>query len=232
MLSLRDVHAFYGKSQVLHGVDLDVHPGEIVGLLGRNGSGRSTTLKAIMGLIERRGTLDWHGRPIGALKPFQIARLGIGYVPESRDVFPALSVEQNLLLGIKPHRSAAPRWSIDALFDMFPALRERRHVDAAVLSGGEQQMLALARTLVGDPELVLVDEPTEGLAPQVVQQVIRLLATLRERGVAVLLVEQKLTMVLQVSQRCCVMGHGRVVFEGTPAALRADTRMAREWLQV
>jgi branched-chain amino acid transport system ATP-binding protein len=231
MLELRDLHAFYGKSHVLHGVDLRVGAGEIVALLGRNGSGRSTTAKAVMGLVRTQGLATWKGRALAGLKPFEIARLGIGYVPEGRDVFPRLSVHQNLALGIKPG-ARKPRWSFEDMYALFPRLRERQHVEAGVLSGGEQQMLALCRSLMGDPQLLIIDEPTEGLAPQVVEQVARYLLALRERGVGVLLIEQKLTIALEISQRCAVMGHGRVVFDGEPAALRGDSALRREWLEV
>jgi branched-chain amino acid transport system ATP-binding protein len=216
---------------VLHGVDLRVGAGEIVALLGRNGSGRSTTAKAVMGLVRTQGLATWKGRALAGLKPFEIARLGIGYVPEGRDVFPRLSVHQNLALGIKPG-ARKPRWSFEDMYALFPRLRERQHVEAGVLSGGEQQMLALCRSLMGDPQLLIIDEPTEGLAPQVVEQVARYLLALRERGVGVLLIEQKLTIALEISQRCAVMGHGRVVFDGEPAALRGDSALRREWLEV
>jgi branched-chain amino acid transport system ATP-binding protein len=232
MLELRGLHAYYGKSHVLHGVDFAVAPGEIVALLGRNGSGRSTTVKAIMGLVEGRGHIAWRGAELLGRKPYEIAHMGIGYVPESRDVFPELTVHQNLMLGEKRGGKTAPRWSFDDMYGLFPRLRERRDTDAAVLSGGEQQMLTLTRTLMGDPDLVMIDEPTEGLAPMVVAQVAEYLRELRRRGIGVLLVEQKLTIALDVADRCLVMGHGQIVFEGTPAALRADADVRREWLEV
>jgi branched-chain amino acid transport system ATP-binding protein len=239
MLQLRDLHAFYGASHVLHGVSLEVRPGEVVALLGRNGSGRSTTAKAVMGLVAGRGSVRWQGTELLGRAPFEIARLGVGYVPESRDIFPRMTVHQNLLLGCKPGSSVAPAagrasatWTFDDLYELFPRLRERQQVTAGLLSGGEQQMLALTRTMMGNPSLVLIDEPTEGLAPQVVAQVAQFLSALRTRGVAVLLIEQKLSIALEVSQRCCVMGHGRVVFDGTPEALRADPDVRREWLEV
>jgi len=234
LLEFAAVHAFYGKSHVLRGLDLHVQPGEIVGLLGRNGAGRSTALKAAMGLVEARGAIRFGGEDIVGLPPFKIAQKGLGYVPESRDVFPTLSVEQNLLLGQKRGGPAckAGRWSIDEMYRLFPRLRERARTQAGVLSGGEQQMLALCRTLMGEPQLVLVDEPTEGLAPQVVEQVAQFLVALRERGVAVLLVEQKLAIALEISQRLYVLGHGSAVFEGTPADLRDNNAVRREWLEV
>jgi branched-chain amino acid transport system ATP-binding protein len=231
MLQLDDLHAFYGNSHVLHGVTLDVNPGEIVSLLGRNGSGRSTTVKAIMGHVAARGAVRWQGRDILGRKAFEIAHLGIGYVPESRDVFSKLTVQQNLLLGQKRGRRT-PRWSFDEMYAMFPRLKEREHVPAGVLSGGEQQMLTLCRTLMGDPDLIMIDEPTEGLAPKIVELVGDYLRELQRRGVAVLLVEQKLTIALEVSARCLVMGHGEIVFEGTPAELRADAAVRKEWLEV
>ena len=231
MLQLDKLHAFYGKSHVLHGVDLQVAPGEIVALLGRNGSGRSTTAKAVMGLVHTQGGIDWKGRSLAGLKPYEIARRGIGYVPENRDIFPKLTVHQNLMLGQKSG-AKTPRWTFDDMYALFPRLRERQHTPAGVLSGGEQQMLTLCRTLMGDPELVLIDEPTEGLAPKIVEQVAEYLLALKARGLSVLLIEQKLTIALEISQRCVVMGHGRVVFEGTPADLKANAAVRKEWLEV
>ena len=231
MLELRDLHAWYGKSHVLHGVSLQVMPGEIVALLGRNGSGRSTTVKAVMGLVDAKGSVTWNGRELIGRKPFEIAHLGLGYVPENRDVFPRLTVHQNLLLGQR-RGVKSPRWGFDDMYAMFPRLKERQHTPAGVLSGGEQQMLTLCRTLMGDPDLIMIDEPTEGLAPMLVEQVGRYLEALKARGVAVLLVEQKLTIALAISQRVLVMGHGRIAFEGTPEALAADAALRREWLEV
>ncbi|HLL09686.1 MAG TPA: ABC transporter ATP-binding protein [Rubrivivax sp.] len=231
MLALNDVHAFYGKSHVLHGVDFEVRPGEIVALLGRNGSGRSTTVKAIMGLVEGAGSVKWRGQEIRGLKAFEIAHAGIGYVPENRDIFPTLTVHQNLLLGQKGKGKGA-RWSFDDMYTMFPRLKERQHTEAGVLSGGEQQMLTLCRTLMGDPELIMIDEPTEGLAPKIVELVAEYLRELKRRGISVLLVEQKLTIALEVADRCLVMGHGQIVFEGTPSDLRANAYIRKEWLEV
>jgi len=231
MLQLAQLHAFYGKSHVLHGVTLDVAPGEIVALLGRNGSGRSTTAKAVMGLVQTQGGIAWKGQSLAGLKPYEIAQRGIGYVPENRDIFPKLTVHQNLVLGQKA-RARNPRWNFEDMYTLFPRLRERQHTEAGVLSGGEQQMLTLCRTLMGDPELVIIDEPTEGLAPKIVEQVAEYLLALKARGLSVLLIEQKLTIALEISQRCVVMGHGRVVFEGTPAALKADAAVRKEWLEV
>jgi branched-chain amino acid transport system ATP-binding protein len=230
MLEVRGLNAWYGKSHILRGVQLDVRAGEIVSLLGRNGVGRSTTLRAIMGLVQRRGSVKFKGRELSGLKAFQIAHAGLGYVPENRDVFPTLTVRQNLLLGQKAAK--AGRWTMDHTFGLFPNLKERADTAAGVLSGGEQQMLTLCRTLMGDPELVMIDEPTEGLAPKIVELVAEYLKTLKNRGVSVLLVEQKLTIALEISERCYVMGHGSIVFEGSPAALRANAEIRKEWLEV
>ncbi len=231
MLRVRGVHAFYGQSHVLHGVDFDIAPGEIVSLLGRNGSGRSTTARAIMGLVQTTGRIDWRGQSLIGLPPHQIARLGLGYVPENRDIFGRLTVRQNLLLGVKPGQKS-PRWSMHDMFELFPRLRERADVEAGELSGGEQQMLTLCRTLMGDPELIMVDEPTEGLAPKIVEAVGQYLRALRERRVSVLLIEQKLTLALDISDRVLVMGHGQVVFDGTPKDFRHDASIRREWLEI
>jgi branched-chain amino acid transport system ATP-binding protein len=231
MLQVQGLNAFYGKSHVLHGVDFQVGDGEILALLGRNGSGRSTTAKAIMGLVDAQGSVQWKGREVLGKKPYQIAQLGIGYVPENRDIFPRLTVHQNLMLGEKSgHKN--PRWTFEDMYTLFPRLRERADVEAGVLSGGEQQMLTLCRTLMGDPDLVIIDEPTEGLAPKIVELVAGFLQALRARGLSVLLIEQKLTIAMQISDRCLVMGHGSVVFEGTPAALQTNAAVRKEWLEV
>ena len=231
MLSVKNLHAFYGKSHVLHGVSFNVSPGEIVALLGRNGSGRSTTAKALMGLVDCHGSINWKNREIVGKKAYQIAHLGIGYVPENRDIFPGLTVHQNLLLG-QQSRSAASRWSFNDMYSMFPRLQERQHTEAGVLSGGEQQMLTLCRTLMGDPDLIIIDEPTEGLAPKIVNLVGEYLQTLKGKGISVLLIEQKLTIAMAISDRALVMGHGSIVFEGTPDSLRANTAVRKEWLEV
>ena len=231
MLKIENLHAYYGKSHVLHGVSMGVGEGEIVALLGRNGSGRSTTAKAIMGLVECDGTIEWKGQPVRGKKPFEIAHLGIGYVPENRDIFHKLTVHQNLLLGQKGKGKGA-RWSFEDMYAMFPRLKEREHTEAGVLSGGEQQMLTLCRTLMGDPDLIIIDEPTEGLAPKIVELVGEYLQKLKARGISVLLIEQKLTIAMNISDRALVMGHGSIVFEGTPDTLRADPYTRKEWLEV
>ena len=231
MLEIQNLHGYYGKSHVLHGVAMQIGKGEIVALLGRNGSGRSTTAKAIMGLVDCTGTVSWKGQSLIGKKPFEIAHRGLGYVPESRDIFPKLTVHQNLLLGQKGNGKGS-RWSFDDMYAIFPRLKEREHTEAGVLSGGEQQMLTLCRTLMGDPELIIIDEPTEGLAPKIVELVGQYLQMLKSRGVSVLLIEQKLTIAMTISDRVLVMGHGSIVFGGTPAELRANSGVRKEWLEV
>lgn len=230
MLEVRDLHAFYGKSHVLHGVSLDVREGEIVSLLGRNGVGRSTTVKAIMGQVAAKGDVRFRGESIAGLAPHKIAQRGLGYVPEDRAIFPDLTVRENLELGRKDARSDG--FTMEEAYRLFPRLRERDATPAGVLSGGEQQMLTLCRTLMGNPRLVMVDEPTEGLAPQIVELVARFLELVRGRGIPILLVEQKLAIALDISERVYVLGHGRVVFEGTPAQLRGNEAIRKEWLEV
>ena len=230
LLEIKDLHAYYGKSHVLHGVNLHVGKGEIVSLLGRNGVGRSTMVKSVMGQVDVTGTIEFKGSSVVGLPAFKIAHLGLGYVPENRDIFPTLTVEQNLLLGVKKGKTS--RWSLADMYTMFPRLQERQHVQAGVLSGGEQQMLTLCRTLMGDPDLIMIDEPTEGLAPKIVDLVAEYLKALKEHGISILLVEQKLAIALEISQRVYVMGHGMIVFEGTPDALRANQAIRKEWLEV
>jgi branched-chain amino acid transport system ATP-binding protein len=231
MLEVADLHAYYGKSHILQGVDMHIDAGEVVSLLGRNGVGRSTTVKAIMGEVPPLGSIRFKGRDIAGLPSYRIAQLGLGYVPENRDIFPSLTVRQNLVLGIKDSRRAG-KWRLDDMLAMFPNLAARADTAAGVLSGGEKQMLAICRTLMGDPELIMIDEPTEGLAPLIVQQVGDLIAEIARRGVAILLVEQKLSIAMRISHRLYVMGHGRIVFEGTPAELRQNSAVSREWLEV
>ncbi|MEO6920293.1 MAG: ABC transporter ATP-binding protein [Collimonas sp.] len=228
LLEIRDLHAFYDQSHVLHGVDLDVASGEIVSLLGRNGAGRSTTLKAVMGMLRSSGSVRLDGVELAGLKTFQVARQGVAYVPEERAVFPTLTVQQNLLLGQKKSEPAA----LDEAWRLMPQLAERRHVAAGLLSGGEQQMLSLCRGLMGKPRLIMVDEPTEGLAPEMIKAVAQHLLRLKEQGLGVLLVEQKLNIALEISDRVLVMGHGRIVFAGTPAELRASPAVRQKWLEV
>jgi branched-chain amino acid transport system ATP-binding protein len=231
MLEVRGLNAFYGKSQILRGVDLMVGDREIVSILGRNGTGRSTTLKAIMGVVQREGSIRFRGEEMQSLKPYEIARKGLGFVPEERAIFPNLTVMQNLILGSKAGRQT-PGWSFDETWAIFPQLHERADAPAGVLSGGEQQMLTICRTLMGNPSLIMIDEPTEGLAPQMVERVGDLLTKIAERGIAILLVEQKLTIALDISHRLYVMGHGKMVFEGSTDSFRADRAIQTEWLEV
>ncbi|MDH4326393.1 MAG: ABC transporter ATP-binding protein [Betaproteobacteria bacterium] len=231
MLEVRDLHAYYGKSHILHGVHLEIGKGEIVSLLGRNGVGRSTTIRSIMGLVDCTGSVRFRNEEMLGLKAYEIAHRGLGYVPENRDIFPTLTVRQNLLLGQKK-TGRSGRFSMDDVFELFPHLRERAETQAGFLSGGEQQMLTLCRTLMGDPALVMIDEPTEGLAPKIVEQLALLFEEIRKRGISILLVEQKLAIALDISERLYVMGHGTIVFEGRPSDLRDNATMRKEWLEV
>ena len=231
MLDVRELHAYYGKSHILQGISFTVGKGEIVSLLGRNGAGRTTTIKAIMGEVAPVGSIDFKGERIDGLRPHEIARKGLGYVPEDRAIFPGLTVRENLLLGMKSAKQPG-KWTIDDMFALFPLLRGRADTPGAVLSGGEQQMLTICRSLMGDPDLLMVDEPTEGLAPMLVALVRTLLEKIAARGVAILLVEQKLTIALAISHRLYVMGHGRIVFEGTARGLGENAAVRKEWLEV
>lgn len=231
MLEVRDLHAYYGKSHILQGVDLDVGDNEIVSILGRNGVGRSTTLKAIMGDPQPTGSISFKGQSVVGRKPHEIAHMGVGFVPEERAIFPALTVEQNLLLGVKGGQESG-RWSVEETWRLFPQLKERANAPGGALSGGEQQMLTICRTLMGNPDVIMIDEPTEGLAPQMVERIGELLQEIARRGISILLVEQRLVIAMRISRRVYVMGHGRIVFEGTPDDLLANEDVRREWLEV
>jgi branched-chain amino acid transport system ATP-binding protein len=233
MLEVTDLHAYYGKSHILQGVNMNIQEGEIVALLGRNGVGRSTTCKAIMGDVLPVGSVKFKGQEIAGKKPFEVANIGLGYVPENRDIFPGMTTRQNLILGLKPgQKDGAGRWSMENMFDLFSNLKERADVEASVLSGGEQQMLTMCRTLMGDPDFIMIDEPTEGLSPQMTQRVAELLQEIAKRKIATLLVEQKLAIAMDIADRVYVMGHGQVVFEGTPEDLRNRDDVRKEWLEV
>ena len=233
LLKVERLHAHYGKSHILHGVNLAVEEGSIVSLLGRNGSGRSTTLKTMMGIVPAtQGSVVLEGCELTGLRPFEVARAGLGYVPEERLVFPNLTVEENLQMGLQPPRNGKAPWTIDDMYNYFPRLKERSHNKAATLSGGEQQMLTICRSLLGNPRVLLIDEPTEGLAPKIVEVVMEVILDLRKRGLAVVLVEQKLTIALKVAEKVFVMGHGEIVFEGTPDELRGRPDIRRDWLEV
>ena len=231
MLKVKNLNAFYGKSHILHGVDLTVQKGEIVSLLGRNGVGRSTTIKSIMGQVTHSGSIMFNGEEIIDLPAYIISRKGLGYVPENREIFPALTVGQNLLLGEKSNVKKS-RWTLSDMYKLFPRLKERESAPAGVLSGGEQQMLTLCRTLMGDPDLVMIDEPTEGLAPKIVELMSVFFEEIISRGISILLVEQKLTIALKISKKIYVMGHGKIVFEGTPKDLKNNEKIRKEWLEV
>jgi branched-chain amino acid transport system ATP-binding protein len=233
MLEVTDLHAYYGKSHILQGLSLRVGEGEIVSVLGRNGVGRSTTLKAVMGDVRPTGSIRFKGQEIAGLPAYRIAHLGLGFVPEDRSIFPSLTVAQNLELGVKRTRGRpAPRWNVEETVKLFPVLGERANTPAGVLSGGEQQMLTICRTLMGDPDLIMIDEPTEGLSPQMVERIAGLLTAIAAKKIAILLVEQRLTIALAISHRLYVMGHGQVVFEGTPAELASRADVRKEWLEV
>ncbi len=231
MLEVNDLHAYYGKSHIIQGISFSVGEGEIVSLLGRNGVGRSTTIKAIMGEVEHTGSIKFKEEEISGLPPHEIAHRGLGYVPENRDIFPTMTTLQNLLLGEKK-KGRTGRWSLEDMYTMFPNLGERSHVLGGMISGGEQQMLTICRTLMGDPDLIMIDEPTEGLAPKLVEQVADLLKEIANRGLSILLIEQKLAIAMEISKRVSVMGHGQLVFEGTPDELRANDKIRQEWLEV
>jgi len=234
LLAVEGLHAHYGKSHVLHGVSLGLEAGEIACLLGRNGVGKSTTLKSIMGLVApSRGTVTFKGTSIAGLPPYRVARLGLGYVPEERRIFPTITVKENLLVGMKP--GASPRdggWTLERVYEFFPRLRERERQRAGTLSGGEQQMLTMGRTLMGNPQVLLVDEPTEGLAPQVVEQVERILGEIHRSGTPVLLVEQSMETALALAQRVYVMSKGQIVFSGTMKDLQANAEVRKQYLEV
>lgn len=236
LLEINNLHAYYGQSHILRGVNLNINQSEVVALLGRNGAGRSTCLKAIMGLVRAEGEIHFLGKLISMMPPFMIAQAGIAYVPEDREIFANLSVEQNLRLGIKPGKtkqiSSEKKWQLDDVYSLFPILKERRHTLAGVLSGGEQQMLALARSLLGNPDLLLVDEPTEGLAPQIIKQLLDVFQTIKQSGVAILLVEQKLNLALQLADRFVILGHGQAVFDGSREDLQNNIELRKEWLEV
>ena len=236
MLQLAEVNTYYGKSHVLFDVTLEVREGEIVALLGRNGVGKTTTLRTIMGLTPPLGgEIRYKGEEVGGKKPHEIALGGIGFVPEERWIFPTLTVHQNLIMGIKPGQYGKERvggWTIERCYEYFPSLRARQKSKGGVLSGGEMQMLAIARTLMGNPELILVDEPTEGLAPIIVKVVGEVMRQIHESGTTVLLVEQKLALVMGLAQRIYIMSKGTIQWEGTPQVLREEEATRKEYLEV
>ncbi|MEC8099995.1 MAG: ABC transporter ATP-binding protein [Pseudomonadota bacterium] len=231
MLKISNLHSYYGKSHILQGIDLSVEEGEIVSLLGRNGVGRSTFIKSIMGMVKSEGSVLFNKKEILGKPIHEIANLGIGYVSENRDIFPDLTVQENLELG-KEENKYGIKWNIEELFDLFPNLKKRINIPGGVLSGGEQQMLTICRSLMGCPKLIMIDEPTEGLSPQMVDNVEKLLKKISQKGVSILLVEQKLTIAFNLSNRLYVMGHGKVVYEGDPNQVQNNKELIKEWLEV
>ena len=223
MLDIKDLNAFYGKSHILRGVNLNIEKGEIVSLLGRNGVGRSTLVKAIMGLVQPQGSIKFLGEEISGMPSHNIALKGIGYVPENRDIFPTLTVKENLLLGVKDTK-AKGQWDLNELFKMFPNLKERQDVMGGSISGGEQQMLAIGRALMSDPSYLLLDEPSLGLAPKLVDQIADLIKEINEQGVTVLLVEQNANMALNVSDHGYIMETGNVVMDLSLIHISEPTR--------
>jgi len=236
MLEVKGIHSYYGKSHILHGVSLELKQGELVCLLGRNGVGKSTTLKSIMGIVRpTQGSILFDGQELVGSQPYQISRLGVGYVPEDRRIFRSLTVHENLLMGIqRAKNSCSPErvWTIDKIYRIFPNLSERSGNKGSHLSGGEQQMLTVARTLMGNPKLILVDEPTEGLAPLIVKDVLEMLSAVRKSGVTVLMVEQNFKAAIKVADRFYIMAKGQMVFEGNTAALLAAEDVRKNYLAV
>jgi len=231
MLKINNLNAYYGKSHILQGVDLEVKNGEIVSLLGRNGVGRSTMIKCIMGLVKSEGSIVFNGIEIIKKNIHEISNMGLGYVPENREIFPDMTVEENLELGKKSYASKFT-WDLEELLELFPNLKKRMKVLGGLLSGGEQQMLTICRSLIGNPTLIMIDEPTEGLSPQMVNNVESLLKKISDKGTSILLVEQKLTMAFKLSDRLYVMGHGKIVHEGTPEKIKNNANIIKEWLEV
>lgn len=240
MLQLHDIHTYYGASHILQGVSLKVEKGEAVALLGRNGAGKTTTIHSIVGFVSpRAGTVMFKDEDVTRKPSHQIVRRGIGLVPQGRRIFPDLTVKENILLGARLPSPAGrgdgdegELWSWERVLETFPALKDKTHRRGNQLSGGEQQMVAFARALVTNPDLLLLDEPSEGLAPLIVHEIGRIIAQLKQQGFSILLVEQNLNLALQLADRVYVINKGQIVFEGTPQALRANTEVERQYLGV
>jgi branched-chain amino acid transport system ATP-binding protein len=236
LLEVHGIHSYYEKSHILHGVSLKLEKGELVCLLGRNGVGKSTTLKSVMGIVQpREGSVLFSGQELIGKEPYQISRMGIGFVPEDRRIFRSLTANENLLMGIKREKNEASSkqgWTIQKVYEAFPQLKERKDSKGAHLSGGEQQMLTVARTLMGNPELMLIDEPTEGLAPFIMKDVLNMLSAIRESGVAILMVEQNFKAAIKIANRFYIMSKGQVVFEGDGPTLLAAHDVRRQYLEV
>ncbi|TPW30620.1 ABC transporter ATP-binding protein [Pararhizobium mangrovi] len=231
MLEVADLNSFYGGAHILHGVSLDVGQGEVVALLGRNGAGKSTTMKSIMGLVRpRSGTVTFEGQAIAGRPAYRIARLGLGYVPEDRRIFTDLTVLENLEVGCRAARGTQRAWTSERLFELFPNLAERRSARAGAMSGGEQQMLTIARTLMGNPKLVLLDEPSEGISPLIVEQMAFAIRQLKAEGIAILLSEQNLHFAMLIADRVQVIEGGRIQFHGTAEELSNQPKLREELL--
>ncbi len=233
MLSVKDLHAYYGRAHILHGVSLEAKAGEVVALLGRNGAGKSTTMKAVMGLVPvAQGTVSFAGQRIERLPPYRIARLGLGYVPEERRIFTELSVMENLEVGRQKARAGVPTWTEEKLFALFPNLGRMRERPGGRMSGGEQQMLTIARTLMGNPSCVMLDEPSEGLAPIIVEQMAHSILALKSEGLSVILSEQNLHFCQSVADRAYIIEKGQIRFGGSMAELAADASLREQYLSV
>jgi branched-chain amino acid transport system ATP-binding protein len=234
LLDIRDLNTYYGQSHILQGVSLEVDRGEIVGLLGRNGVGKSTTLKSIIGLVvPRSGEVLFRGNNLAGKPTYAIAKTGVGYVPEERRIFPTLTVRENLLMGIKAgQKSDEEGWTIDRVYRYFPALQGRDGQMGRFLSGGEQQMLTIARTLMGNPEILLIDEPTEGLAPKIVETVEKVIQDIHQHNISILLVEQNMRVALRLAGRIYVISKGKIVFHGSGESLKAADEIRRKYLEV
>jgi len=233
LLQVQDIHTYYGLSHILFGVSLDVDQGECVCLMGRNGAGKTTTFKSIMGMVApRTGQVMWKGQPIQGKPSFENARRGLGFVPEERAIFPELTVWENLDVARKPGTDGRAMWTVERVYQIFPRLGERAKQLGGTLSGGEQQMLTIARTLMGNPDLVLLDEPSEGLAPLIVDAIGELVLQLKQEGVTILLAEQNLHFSLAVSERAYVIDDGRIQFSGTSAELEARPEIIQKYLAV
>jgi branched-chain amino acid transport system ATP-binding protein len=233
LLVVNDLNAFYGRAHILHGVSFSMEPGEVVAMVGRNGAGKSTTMKAIMGLVPpASGTVQFDGHTISGKEPFEIARLGLGYVPEERRIFSDLTVMENLTVGERPPRSDAPRWTPDMLFALFPNLGRMKDRLGGQMSGGEQQMLTIARTLMGNPKLVLLDEPSEGLAPVIIEDMAKAIIRLKDDGLTVLISEQNLHFARLVADRAIIIEKGMIQFDGQMKTLTLDSSIRERYLAV
>jgi branched-chain amino acid transport system ATP-binding protein len=230
---VQGIHTFLGKGHIINGVSLEIGQGETIALLGRNGVGKSTTMKSIMGITPpQKGSIRLKGEEIAGLRPYRICRMGIGYVPEERRIFSNLSVRQNLMMGIKPGQDVSNPWTIEKVYDFFPQLRKRDRQKGGHLSGGEQQMLTVARTLMGNPELLLADEPTEGLSPLLVKDIIQILREANQQGHSLIIVAQAMDVALSLTHRVYVMSKGEIVFRGTGEELEADREVRSKYLEV